>query len=120
MEIKLPAGFQPLGFVFVDHMIPKGLLPNEPGAHACWYYCRCAMQLVMSVDEGQTLEGEKDLDINQLNNIAQAIAAQYSLRVPDEFLLFMDFCKAEAMRLGWTWDERIEKPSNYKFIRVAN
>lgn len=113
-------GVQTLGFVFEDHIHPFGLLPRDPRANACWYYCKCAMQMVRGVDEGAELEGEKDRDINLLNNLARNVAAQYSLDSPDDFLLFIDYCHAEAVRLDMTWDSRIEKPSQYTLIRVSN
>lgn len=117
---NFPRGVQTFGFVFEDHTTPNGVLPREPGAQACWYYCKCAIPIVHKVMEGATLEGERDRDINVLNNLARNVAVQYSLESPDEFLIFMDYCKAEALRCDLAWDERIEKPSQYTFIRVHN
>lgn len=104
-------------FKFMSHTtLVGGYLPNDKRAHACWYYCRCAITAMKAVDDGAQYEGEDD-HINSLNNIARGVAKIYQLESPDEFLKFMDYVKLEAMRCELEWDIRIEKPAAAPHIK---
>lgn len=111
----LLAGLQQ--FRFVSHLyLSGGLLPDLPGAHACWYYCRCAIQMWKAVNDGAQYEGELD-HINMQNNLARGVAIIYKLDSPDDFLKFMDIVKLEAIRCSYEWDMRIERPGTSPFIK---
>lgn len=96
-----------------------GLLPDEPGAHACMYYAIAGHRMLARVDEGAVYEDERD-HIGSLKNLAIAIAQQYGLESPDRFLIFMDYVKAQAMIEGMGWDTRIEEPHKLIFITEGN
>lgn len=97
-------------FIFMNHTKALGgRLDNDLRAHACWYYARCATKMMYQVDEGATYEGELD-HVENLYNLAIAIALQYELDDPDAFLQFMYQVKEEVEREGGTWDTRIENP----------
>lgn len=102
---------------FVSHLIKSGgLLPDEPGAHACWYYCRIAIQSMKAVDDGAQYDGELD-HIKMTNNIARSVALLYRLDSPDDFLKFMMYVRIEAARLELEWDQRIETPFNDTYVK---
>lgn len=97
--------------IFALHVQANGgYLPDELGAHACWYYARCAHINIQNVKDGAQYEGEID-HVNSLNNLARSIANLYNLKDgPADFLQFIIPVRMEAMRLGMPWDPRIEKP----------
>lgn len=104
-------------FHFVSHVTRNGgFLPDEPGAHACWYYCRCAILMWKAVVDGADYEGELD-HIDMQNNIARGIATLYSLESPSDFLKFMDYVKLEAIRLDLEWNVKIENPGASTHVR---
>lgn len=102
-------------FRFVSHITQYGgFLPDLPGAHACWYYCRNAIRNLKLYDQGADYEGEQDLQ-NMINNLARSTAILYRLDSPDDFLQFMPFVKAEAVtRMELEWDDRIERPGTQR------
>lgn len=104
---------------FVSHIAPSGLLPDVAGAHACWYYCRCAIQSLKRVDQGADYANEVDHQ-NMLHNLARSVALLYRLDSPDNFLIFLDFVKAEALIHQLEWDERIESPALDPFVKRGN
>ena len=105
---------------FVSHLIQNGgFLPDHPGAHACFYYCRSAFHALQKVDGGADYADERD-HVIMFNNLARSVAMLYQLEDPSKFLIFMDYVKAEAIRDKLGWDHRIENPSQYPYIRVAN
>lgn len=117
-EFNLPEGASLDMFKFAHHStLMGGLLPDDPRAHACWYYCICAHKNISESKEGALWVGEND-NLIRLNNIARAIALQYNLESPDEFLKFMGHCRLEAARCNIGWDSRIEAPFNEAFIRM--
>ena len=117
-ELIKRASLRPMRFV--SHTIGHGgVLYDLPGAHACWYYCRIAIQAMKKVDDGADYEGERD-HVNALNNIARSVAALYRLESPSEFLKFMAEVKVEAMRCQLEWDRRIEDPWKAPHIKVGN
>ena len=102
---------------FVSHIAENGgALPDEPGAHACWYYCRIAIKSMKDVDDGAQYEGELD-HTNMLNNLARSVAMLYRLDSPDDFLKFMPLVRMEAMKWELVWDERIVAPYTISFLR---
>lgn len=105
---------------FVSHLRHMGgLLPDQPGAHACFYYCRTAMQMLKAVRDGADYQGEIDHQ-NMLNNLARSVALMYRLDSPDDFLAFLDYVKAEALRLELEWNVAIEKPGANRFVKKDN
>lgn len=95
---------------FVSHTILQGgRIHDRIDAHACWYYCRCAMGMVKEIRLGAQYEGEND-HIDMLNNLARSVAALYNLESPSRMLRNMIDCKLEAERCELEWDPRIEKP----------
>lgn len=105
---------------FVSHLIQYGgFLPDMPGAHACFYYCRIAIRSLKAVRDGAQYQGEMDHQ-QMLNNIARSVALLYRLDSPSDFLLFMPYVKAEAMRLELEWDINIEHPAAETYITKDN
>lgn len=120
-NIQPDVGFVPAKFIFRDHAASSGgLLPDfEMGAHACWYYARCAHKNLSTVDEGAWYEGERD-HVDSLNNLAVAIARQYQLDSPEDFLKFMLVVQMEAARCDKPWDNRIIEPWKHAFVKMGN
>jgi len=102
---------------FPHHTIQHGgVLPDEPAAHAAWYYCKCAIGMFREIHEGAQYEGELD-HINMLNNLVRSVSALYNLNSPDDLLRMMPHCRLEAIRLELGWDDRIEKPFYIGYIK---
>lgn len=104
--------------VFPHHTLRGGgLLPDMVGAHAAWYFRRCAMKNLKAIKEGAWYDGEVD-HVKALANIAWSVARFYSLPDPSEFLKFMDVVKLEAMRDEAPWDDRLLslKPEDYRGV----
>lgn len=105
---------------FAHHTESKGgMLPNEKGAHAAWYYVICAHKSLEQVRLGAEYEGELD-HVVMLNNIVRSIAAIYELDSPGELLKFIPHCRLEAVRCDISWDDRVENPYMVDYLGRAN
>ena len=83
---------------------PRGPLPRDKRAQACWYYYTLAQKLYEQVgdsieDQFGTLEGDLWLD-KRYRQLAKATAIIYQLESPDEFAKFWKYVKACAVGLG--------------------
>lgn len=90
--------------VFPDHTVPRGALPNHPGAQACWYFYLLAQKNKEKVgksteDQFGLVEGEQWMD-KQYVQLARSIATMYGLDSPDEFAKFWKEVKQEAWLCG--------------------
>lgn len=102
---------------YMSHITQAGgALPDVPGAHACWHYCRLSIRALEKVDYGAEYEGELD-HTNMINNIARSVAMLYRLDSPDDFLKFMPLVRMEAMKWELLWDERIVAPYTVAFLK---
>lgn len=77
-------------FTFPDHTTPKGRLPKDMRAQACWYYYLLAQKLKEKVgdsidDQFGLLDGELWMD-KRYEQLARTVAMIYQLDSPDEFL----------------------------------
>lgn len=105
---------------FISHLsLSGGMLPDQPGAHACWYYCRCATQMYKKVRDGADYEGEVDHQA-MYNNLARSVAALYKLESPAEFLQFMWAVRLEAERCELEWYDEAMSPVYHKYITKDN
>lgn len=88
---------------FTDHTVPFGVLPNHPGAQACWYFYLLAQKNKEQVGSGPEdqilLEGEMWMDKHYVQ-IARSVALLYQLESPDEFAKFWKEVKQEAWICG--------------------
>lgn len=111
--------FRPM--IFAEHVQENGgLLPDKIGAHACWYYVRCAHINLQNVKDGAQYAGEID-HVNMLNNLARSIANLYGLPLgPTDFIKFIADVRMEAMRVGLPWDTRVEDPIKHEFRNRGN
>ncbi len=101
---------------FMSHITSAGgFLPDLPGAHACWYYCRMATESLKKIKQGADYQGELD-HIDMFNNLARSVALLYRLDSPDDFLLFMPYVEAEAMRMDLYLDPVIKTPGTHTHI----
>lgn len=87
-------------FTFPDHTHPKGKLPRDKRAQACWYFYLLAQknkEMVGDSTEDQfgLLEGELWMDKRYVQ-IARSVAMIYQLESPDEFAKFWEYVEAEA------------------------
>lgn len=92
-------------FTFPDLTEPKGLLPRDMRAQACWYFYTLAESLRVRVgnsteDQFGMLEGDLWMDKRYVP-IARAVATMYSLESPAEFQKFWKYVWAEAQRSGY-------------------
>jgi len=86
-----------------------GLMPDHPGAHAAWYYCRCGIGMLEELDEGVVYVGELDRE-NRLANLARGISKLYGLESPSELTKYIFMCRREAARRHLKWDVRLLSP----------
>ena len=105
---------------FISHLsLSGGMLPDLPGAHACWYFCRCAIQMRKKVADGADYEGETDHQA-MYNNLARSVAALYKLDSPADFLKFMGVVKMEAMMHELEWYDDIMNPLYTRYVTKDN
>ena len=90
-----------------------GLLPDHKGAHAAWYYCRCAIESMEHFDQQIVYVGELDRQ-QSLANVARAVAKLYNLDSPADFTKYLFMCKSEAARRNIKWDDRIMNPMKHQ------
>lgn len=97
---------------FTPHLIEfGGKLPENDGAHACWYYARLASRQLEKMDDGRVFEDDP-LVTAKLEKLAWAVSKLYSLKDPGEFFRFIKVVKSEAKRCMLPWDTRLEFPFN--------
>lgn len=87
-------------FEFPDHTIPKGRLPRDKRAQACWYFYLLAQKIKEKVgdsteDQFGLLEGELWMDKHYVQ-LARSVALIYNLESPDEFAKFWPQVTEEA------------------------
>ena len=94
-------------FIYEDHIVPNGVLPREKAVEssAAWHFAKLAMQALDKVPQQATLEGQTDQTI-RLRRIADSVAKLYDIKLED-MMAFMDFVKAEALRCGLFWNDRL-------------
>lgn len=89
--------------VYPEHTVPRGALPNERGAQACWFFYTRAQQMKEAVGESTAdqilLEGELWMD-KRYEQLARSVALMYQLESPDEFAKFWQYVKQEAWVCG--------------------
>lgn len=101
--------------IFPDLTIPKGPLPPDKRAQACWYYYVLAQKVFEKVGDSidnQFALYEEDMWMDKrYRSIAKSIALLYQLESPDEFAKFWEYVKrgAEQLRLP-TPKEEYMKP----------
>lgn len=95
-------------FIYEDHLTPTGLLPREEKeyASAAWHFCKLAHIVLDRVPSQTTYEGDKDKTVH-LRRIAESVKTLYNLHSMDRMMAFIDFCQAEAIRVGLPWDDRL-------------
>lgn len=100
--------FQYTAPIFEDHLTPNGLLPRQmkERASCAWQIARLCIIALERVPEQAVLEGEVDQTV-KLRNIADGVCLQYNEKIED-VMVFMDFCKAEALRIGFHWPQRFD------------
>lgn len=105
---------------FKHHTVLQGgFLPDLAGGHAAWYYALCAHGMLKEVEEGAEYDGELDHQ-SMLNNLVRSVAALYALSTPDMLLRFLPDARLEAVRCGYGWDERVEKPWLDRYVKRDN
>lgn len=90
-------------FEFPEQTEPKGFLPRDKRAQACWYFYTLAQKqkekVGKSIDDQILLEGEMWMDTHYVQT-AKTVALMYGLESPDEFMKFWDYVEKEAFRWG--------------------
>lgn len=91
--------------VYPDLTHPKGFLPDDKRAQACWYFYTLAQQLKERLgtsvdDQFGILEGNKWMDPHYAQ-LARSVARIYALESPDEFAKFWRYVKQQAESLGY-------------------
>jgi len=91
-------------FTFPDLTHPKGALPDDLRAQACWYFYTLAQKQKESVgdsidDQFGLLEDDLWMDKRYVQT-AKTVALMYNLESPDEFLKFFEFVRMEAASRG--------------------
>jgi hypothetical protein len=82
---------------------PKGHLPNDKRAQACWFFYLMAQSAKEAVGEGASTqiiyEGELWMD-KRYEQQARSVAQIYQLESPSEFMKFWSFVILQAKALG--------------------
>lgn len=94
--------------MFVDQIIPNGLLTRDVECHACWNFAMLAQkQLELAGDiETQIIEYDthsSDMPLWRNPNtekIARSVAIIYGLESPADFLKYYNVVMQEGRRLG--------------------
>lgn len=92
--------------IFPDLLIRNGgCLPDEIGAHACWYYYTLAQKIYEKIgdsteDQFGLLETDLWLDPHY-HQLARSIATLYRLESPDSFMKFREPIARQAAKLGY-------------------
>lgn len=91
--------------VYPDLTHPRGELPNDKRAMACWYFYTLAQQLherlgKSTEDQFGLLDGDQWMD-PQYEQIARSVAKLYQLESPDEFAKFWSYVEKQAWRMGY-------------------
>jgi hypothetical protein len=90
--------------VYPDLTTPKGELPRDKRAQACWYFYTLAQNLYERL--GKSTEDqfgllETDLWMNPMyEQQARAVAQLYGLESPDEFGKFWSYVERQAKKMG--------------------
>jgi len=89
--------------VFPDLTHPKGFLPDDKRAQACWYFYTIAHQTKVivgdSIDDQIILEEDLWMD-KRYERQARTVAMMYQLDSPEEMFKFWDYVKQQARSLG--------------------
>ena len=95
-------------FIYESHLSPEGLLPRQKKieASACWHFCRLAHEILEKVPEQATYEGDLDQTVS-LRRVAMSVATMYGITL-DNMFAFSDFCHAEAIRLSYPWNPKLQ------------
>lgn len=81
-----------------------GFLPNEKGAHACWYFYTIAQKSREMIgdhteDQFGLTEEYRWMD-KRYEQQARSVAQLYMLSSPDEFLRFFEYVAKQAAMMG--------------------
>lgn len=89
--------------VYPELTHPRGYLPDDKRAQACWYFYTIAQlskELVGESTEDQIiLEDDRWMDSHYVQQ-ARSVAMMYQLESPDEMLKFWDYVALQAKELG--------------------
>lgn len=96
-----------------------GICPDEPGMHAAWYYCRCAIQNAKKWRSGADYEGERD-HVPMYGNLLISIALMYDLESPGVILKFLGLAKLQAEAMEYEWYEEIMHPGLIEYVNQGN
>lgn len=91
--------------IYPDLTHPKGFLPDDKRAQACWYFYTLAQQLKERLgdsidDQFGILEGNPWMDPHYAQ-LARSVAMIYQLESPDEFAKFWHYVKLQADSMGY-------------------
>jgi hypothetical protein len=91
-------------FRYPDHTIPKGRLPRDKAAQACWYFyviAQAAKEKIGDSTEDQfgLLDDELWMDKRYVQQ-ARSVAALYQLESPDQFMRYWPAVVQEARDCG--------------------
>jgi hypothetical protein len=90
-------------FFFEDHTFPKGFLPRDMRAQACWWFYvkaeNARNKVGDSTDDQTVLEGDPWLDTHYVQQ-KKTTAVRYGLESPDEMDKFWPYVAKEAGRCG--------------------
>lgn len=88
---------------FPDHTIPRGCLPADARAQACWYFYVIAQEakenVGNSIDDQVILEGELWLDTHYVQQ-KRTVCTIYGFGDPAEMDKFWEFVRSEAAACG--------------------
>lgn len=96
-------------FIFQEHLAPTGSLPREfpKESSAAWYFCRCAVQSIETLESQVSYEGEDDVTAS-LRSLADNIRIQYGISDLNEMMKLIPACRMEAQRLNLPWPAALE------------
>jgi hypothetical protein len=92
-------------FIFPELTVPRGRLPSDMRAQACWYFyvlAQAAKELVGKSTEDQFGLLEESLWMDKRYEAqARAVVKLYSLESPSEFAKFWPYVRQQAADLGY-------------------
>lgn len=99
--------------VYPDLTHPKGFLPRDKRAQACWYFYTLAQQLYERLgksteDQFGILEEYPWMDPHY-EQLARSITTLYQLESPDEFAKFWPQVEKQARHMGYPIPKAVYK-----------
>lgn len=89
--------------VYPDHTEPKGFLPDDKRAQACWFFytrAQITKEIVGDSIDDQIITDDSEWMDARYESIARTVAMMYGLPSPDEFMKFWPYVIKEAARHG--------------------